>query len=864
MIGLSRRPARHSRKSKTARGRLLRSELLEPRAMLSGHGISSSPLEIAGPGPLPIFGAAKVTNAPPIVTQAIIVNGNAAVTGKTAAASVLGSDPGGSKLVYNWSVTSAPAGGFATFGVNGASGANLTTVTFTEAGTYALTVRIVDAGGLSVSTSKTVVVAPTLTSLRIKTAGGQLLSPGSSLVVPGVSQALVASGLDQFGNAMAVQPSFTWSTATVPAGASQPTLAAGGGGVTVAFHNVGTYGLAVKARTAAGVSVAASVLMVVTPQPGRATVASIGSTAEIAGKTVQFSASQVDQFGNAMAGSPTLVWSATAVPLNASAPTFTTGGNVTTVAFAAAGAYTLSARTANAATASFTTMVLVDQTLTSIAVSPNTASVVQGATQQFTAQALDQFLKPMLSQPTFAWTAGGGSVTGSGLFTAPGTAGSLTVTAKSGSTTGTATVTVPAKPAIIQNTTVAALVQQLDADGSISRNDMIQILRGVAAAGTVTATEFSDLKQMLSQAASLNIPGYVQALAGDVINGNAANSTFGGQPLGNLAVGSSGAQLTELVNKWFLGADHPALCNTSLVYTSVAGSLFPHTPSHNDEVQGALGDCYFISALGTLADSNPAAVRNMFIDNGDGTCTVRFYTGTYGTIYNYSNNSIGAGFTQGVGTADYVTVDCMLPTSASGMLVYADYGASASNAANSLWIPLAEKAYAQWNQTGKEGRDGANAYASIQGGWMATVDAQVLGYNATDWIMTTTKEQVAIAAIQAGQAVTIGTGQWSGTVDGLYASHAYAIIGYNAGADTFTLYNPWGSNQPGQLTWRQLQADTTQLCVAATSGTVPISGAPSRVASGKVLSPNGLSGGAAAMLSRGMLSPRLVDAAMAY
>ena len=66
-----------------------------------------------------------------------------------------------------------------------------------------------------------------------------------------------------------------------------------------------------------------------------------------------------------------------------------------------------------------------------------------------------------------------------------------------------------------------------------------------------------------------------------------------------------------------------------------------------------------------------------------------------------------------------------------------------TNAANSLWIPLAEKAYAQWNQTGKEGRDGTNSYCSIQGGWMATVDAQVLGYNATDYIMTTTSEQVA-------------------------------------------------------------------------------------------------------------------------
>ena len=122
----------------------------------------------------------------------------------------------------------------------------------------------------------------------------------------------------------------------------------------------------------------------------------------------------------------------------------------------------------------------------------------------------------------------------------------------------------------------------------------------------------------------------------------------------------------------------------------------------------------------------------------------------------------------------------MLPASSSGILAYADYGASCTNSANALWIPLIEKAYAQWNETGKEGRDGTNAFASIQGGWMATVDAQVLGYNATDYIMTTTAQQVAINALAAHQAVTIGTQNWSAATNlGLYANHAYAITGYN-------------------------------------------------------------------------------------
>ena len=98
----------------------------------------------------------------------------------------------------------------------------------------------------------------------------------------------------------------------------------------------------------------------------------------------------------------------------------------------------------------------------------------------------------------------------------------------------------------------------------------------------------------------------------------------------------------------------------------------------------------------------------------------------------------------------------MLPTY-NGTLIFADYGASYTNANNDLWIPLAEKAYAQWNETGKEGRNGTNTYGAIQGGWMATVDAQVLGHNATDYSLTAGNQQNDIAALAANKAVTIAT-----------------------------------------------------------------------------------------------------------
>ena len=87
--------------------------------------------------------------------------------------------------------------------------------------------------------------------------------------------------------------------------------------------------------------------------------------------------------------------------------------------------------------------------LTSITVSPASASVQTGGQQQFSATANDQFGQPMSPQPAFGWTvSGGGTISSSGLFTAGSTAGgAFTVTASSGGINGTASVTVTQAPA---------------------------------------------------------------------------------------------------------------------------------------------------------------------------------------------------------------------------------------------------------------------------------------------------------------------------------------------------------------------------------------------------------------------------------
>ena len=372
----------------------------------------------------------------------------------------------------------------------------------------------------------------------------------------------------------------------------------------------------------------------------------------------------VDQFGNALATQPALTWSATTLPSGATAPSFATSGGTTTATFSSAGTYALTAKVTSATSISFVLSANVTQTLTSIVVTPNTASLSTGTTQQFAAQALDQFKHAMQTQPAIVWSASGGTISTAGLFTAPGSAASDSITAKSGSVSGTATVTVSAASNFLnlQNASLAKLVQTLDAGGSITRADMIQILDAVAANGEVTASELADLKTIVNtDAATLNMPGYVQVLASDVVDGNTANATYLGKSLGNLAAGSSATQLSDLVGKWFLGTDLPTLTSSSYVYETTAGSLFPTTPSDKNEFQGELGDCYFISSLGTIADQDPAAIQNMFINNGDGTYTVRFYTGTYGSTYN-ANGTYNDGFANGAGTADYVTVNLSLPT----------------------------------------------------------------------------------------------------------------------------------------------------------------------------------------------------------
>jgi hypothetical protein len=130
------------------------------------------------------------------------------VTGTTTSLSVLGADDTGeANLAYTWSGTSQPAGAtIPSFSVNGTNAAKNSTATFYQAGNYTFLATITDPGGLTASSSVTVTVNPTCTTIAV--------SPASMTMPDGSKQQFAATALDQFGNALASQPSFTWSLAS--------------------------------------------------------------------------------------------------------------------------------------------------------------------------------------------------------------------------------------------------------------------------------------------------------------------------------------------------------------------------------------------------------------------------------------------------------------------------------------------------------------------------------------------------------------------------------------------------------------------------------------------------------------------------
>lgn len=330
----------------------------------------------------------------------------------------------------------------------------------------------------------------------------------------------------------------------------------------------------------------------------------------------------------------------------------------------------------------------------------------------------------------------------------------------------------------------------------IGRDEMINLFEQATDGTTITTNEFNTLSTLV-HTDQVHINEQARYFGKKIIDGDRANQWYTGgeriqEALGNLHAGDSDDHLQKLIDKWFLGKDHPLAKSDdrhqTFDYQTVAGNLYANAagPNAADIDQGGVGDCYFMAALGAIARKDPQRIRDMFTDNGDGTYTVRFFHGDQ---------------------KEYVTVDKMLPVNEYGYFVFANDSSAKdfTDSSNVLWAALAEKAYAQINESGWIERDGTNSYngfggainaddnyAGINGGTSDTAMRQIAGVHTDVGLIGPSSFDEMKGKFAAGKAVTFSTGLGTPPDSRIPPMHVFIMTGYDATKKTITLRNPVG------------------------------------------------------------------------
>ena len=343
--------------------------------------------------------------------------------------------------------------------------------------------------------------------------------------------------------------------------------------------------------------------------------------------------------------------------------------------------------------------------------------------------------------------------------------------------------------ASILNHTIAAMD-----DGLFSRTEILEVLESVKGGGLIEENELKDLRILVANYKSAGLSNYIATLLDNITNGDPANQYYTGrdannngkttrQDLGNLYFNSSSDRLEKLISKWFLGTDSPAVPS---LYVKLDYPLFFNGAGTDDVNQGAVGDCYFLSSISSVADSSVASIDgtvpsvdegDMIIDNGDGTFGIRFY----------DNN----------GAQRWVTVDKYVPGYREDKLNFA------SSDSGESWPMLIEKAYVQLNESDNIGQDGTNRYGignnfGIAGGSagyaLSHVTGQKSSYVYLDEKNTTFTSEKLREIIDADLPIIFSTSppcQLPASY-GVVCSHTYSIEEYDSLTGKYHLRNAWG------------------------------------------------------------------------
>jgi hypothetical protein len=209
----------------------------------------------------------------------------------------------------------------------------------------------------------------------------------------------------------------------------------------------------------------------------------------------------------------------------------------------------------------------------------------------------------------------------------------------------------------------------------------------------------------------------------------------------------------------------PTSSQSSTVTRLTSSSFWGTGPVITDINQGQASDCYFLTALQSLAQFEPGKLMQMGVDLGDGTYVVEF---------------------QRSGKISYVRVDGDLPSSgpyANGLL-YEHPGASGDQ-----WAAIFEKAYAYF-------RTGTNSYDSLDNGFPSSVYND---FGVADSLYMLPADQnafytTASAKLALNKPVDILTNSVV-TNAPLIEAHTYTVLSVSkdaSGTVWLTIRNPWG------------------------------------------------------------------------
>ncbi len=301
------------------------------------------------------------------------------------------------------------------------------------------------------------------------------------------------------------------------------------------------------------------------------------------------------------------------------------------------GTFTNTVMATSGGVSSIATVIVTPGPLATIVVTPNPVSMVTGTTQQFVAVGKDVAGNTVQLTPTWSVVAGGGTMNGTGLFTAGTAAGTFanTIQANSGSIKGTATVTETAGPlatiVVTPNplTLNAGLNQQFTAVGKDASGNVVTITpvwsvvngggtigsSGLFTAGTTLGTYINTVKATsgsISAFATVTVTATGGALATITVSPNPATLGISTAQQFTAVGRDAGGNVVDITPTWSVVAGGGTINPASGLFTA-GNAPGTYTNSVRASVGGTAGFATVVVTSGSLASitvtPNPVSIQ---------------------------------------------------------------------------------------------------------------------------------------------------------------------------------------------------------------------------------------------------------------